>query len=309
MCPTRELANQVAGEIEVLGRQGHPLPPHLRRRRLHGADRGHRGGRTTSSWALRAASSTISARAVCSSTASGCWSSTRPTSCSRWASGPTCARSTSTSRRIGSPASSRRRSPRRCARCRASSSTTRSSSRCPRRQLTPQEIEHFFIVTTAQEKEKPRADHRARDPESAIIFCNTKDDVRYVTAYLQRRGFDADQISGDLTQTGARAGHGQHQGPGKLRFLVATDVAARGIDISDLTHVISFARPRHAGDLRAPHRAHRSGRQGGHGDLPGVGPRHRQLPLPPAGQQDQDRRAQTPHGGRRRPHAWASASG
>ena len=38
------------------------------------------------------------------------------------------------------------------------------------------------------------------DPESAIIFCNTKADVRYVTGYLQKRAFNVDQISGDLPQ-------------------------------------------------------------------------------------------------------------
>jgi ATP-dependent RNA helicase DeaD len=58
-------------------------------------------------------------------------------------------------------------------------------------QLAPQEIEHFFVVTTAQEKEANLARVlEYEDPESAIIFCNTKDDVRFVTAYLQRRGFD-----------------------------------------------------------------------------------------------------------------------
>jgi ATP-dependent RNA helicase DeaD len=68
-------------------------------------------------------------------------------------------------------------------------------------QETPQAIEHFFVVTTAQEKDATLARViEDEDPESAIIFCNTKDDVRFVTAYLQRRGFDADQISGDLTQ-------------------------------------------------------------------------------------------------------------
>ena len=80
------------------------------------------------------------------------------------------------------------------------------------------------------------------DPESAIIFCNTKDDVRYVTAFLQRRGFDADQISGDLTQAAREQAMARIKA-GKLRFLVATDVAARGIDISDLSHVIGYAAP------------------------------------------------------------------
>jgi ATP-dependent RNA helicase DeaD len=124
----------------------------------------------------------------------------------------------------------------------------------------PQEIEHFYVITTAQDKEMNLVrliEHE--DPESAIIFCNTKDDVRFVTAYLQRRGFDADQISGDLSQAARERAMGRIKA-GELRFLVATDVAARGIDISDLTHVIGYSAP------ESPevyvHRTGRTGRAG-----------------------------------------------
>jgi ATP-dependent RNA helicase DeaD len=110
-------------------------------------------------------------------------------------------------------------------------------------QIAPQEIEHFYVVTTAQEKDANLVRMlEFEEPESAIIFCNTKDDVRYVTAYLQRRGFDADQISGDLSQAAREEAMGKIKS-GRLRFLVATDVAARGIDISDLSHVIGYAAP------------------------------------------------------------------
>jgi ATP-dependent RNA helicase DeaD len=127
-------------------------------------------------------------------------------------------------------------------------------------QLAPQEIEHFFYLCTAQEKEKLLAQIiEFEDPESALIFCNTKADVRYLTTYLQRRGMDADQISGDLTQA-AREQAMQRIKAGELRFLVATDVAARGIDISDLSHVISYSTP------ESPevyvHRTGRTGRAG-----------------------------------------------
>ncbi len=110
-------------------------------------------------------------------------------------------------------------------------------------QVAPQEIEHFFVVTTAQEKDATLVRMlEYEDPESAIIFCNTKDDVRFVTSFLQRRGFDADQISGDLSQAAREQAMARIKA-GKLRFLVATDVAARGIDISDLTHVIGYSAP------------------------------------------------------------------
>jgi len=110
-------------------------------------------------------------------------------------------------------------------------------------QIAPAEIEHFFYLVSAQEKEHALVRVlEYEDPESAIVFCNTKDDVRYVTAFLQRRGFDADQISGDLAQAARERAMARIKA-GELRFLVATDVAARGIDISDLSHVISWAAP------------------------------------------------------------------
>jgi ATP-dependent RNA helicase DeaD len=110
-------------------------------------------------------------------------------------------------------------------------------------QLAPQEIEHSFYLCTAGQKEATLARVLEYEEfESAIVFCNTKDDVRFVTAYLQRRGFDADQISGDLTQAAREQAMARIKA-GELRFLVATDVAARGIDISDLSCVISYAAP------------------------------------------------------------------
>jgi len=126
--------------------------------------------------------------------------------------------------------------------------------------VSPQQIEHYYVVTTAQAKEANLARIiEDEDPESAIIFCNTKDDVRFVTSYLKRRGLDADQISGDLSQA-AREDAMRRMKSGSLRFLVATDVAARGIDISDLTHVISYSAP------QSPevyvHRTGRTGRAG-----------------------------------------------
>jgi ATP-dependent RNA helicase DeaD len=127
-------------------------------------------------------------------------------------------------------------------------------------QVSPQQIEHFYYVCPAAEKESLLARIiEYEDPESAIIFCNTRADVRFVTAYLQKRGVDADQISGDLAQAAREKAMGRIK-EGKLRFLVATDVAARGIDISDLTHVISYSTP------ESPevyvHRTGRTGRAG-----------------------------------------------
>jgi ATP-dependent RNA helicase DeaD len=127
-------------------------------------------------------------------------------------------------------------------------------------QIAPAEIEHYFYLVSAQEKERALVRLlEYEDPESAIIFCNTKDDVRYVTAFLQKRGFDADQISGDLAQAARERAMAKIKA-GEMRFLVATDVAARGIDISDLTCVIGYAAP--DSPETYVHRTGRTGRAG-----------------------------------------------
>jgi ATP-dependent RNA helicase DeaD len=127
-------------------------------------------------------------------------------------------------------------------------------------QVGPQEIEHFFYLVPAHEKEAALVRIlEYEDPESALIFCNTKDDVRYVSAYLQRCRFNADAISGDITQALRERAMARIKS-GELRFLVATDVAARGIDISDLSHVISYAAPQSPEGY--VHRTGRTGRAG-----------------------------------------------
>ena len=80
------------------------------------------------------------------------------------------------------------------------------------------------------------------NPDSAIIFANTKRDVEYLGAFLKNSGYDVDLISGDLSQA-AREKVMQKVRDGKCRFLVATDVAARGIDITDLSHVLMYDIP------------------------------------------------------------------
>jgi ATP-dependent RNA helicase DeaD len=94
------------------------------------------------------------------------------------------------------------------------------------------------------------------DPESAIVFCNTKMETERVAQELQQAGFDADWLNGDLPQS-EREQVMRRTREGKLRFLVATDVAARGIDISHLTHVINYSLP-----LASEQYVHRTGRTG-----------------------------------------------
>ncbi len=97
------------------------------------------------------------------------------------------------------------------------------------------------------------------EPESAIIFANTRDDTFMVTKFLRRHGLRADVINGDLPQK-ERERTLKSLREGKTDILVATDVAARGIDISDLSHVFNFTLPDSAEVYI--HRTGRTGRAG-----------------------------------------------
>ena len=100
------------------------------------------------------------------------------------------------------------------------------------------------------------------NPASAIIFCNTKALVHYISVVLQRFGYDADELSADRSQTD-REQILKRVRAGKLRFLVATDVAARGLDIPELSHVIQYEPPEDPESYI--HRAGRTGRAGATG--------------------------------------------
>ncbi|MGD8317142.1 MAG: DEAD/DEAH box helicase [Myxococcales bacterium] len=97
------------------------------------------------------------------------------------------------------------------------------------------------------------------DPESALIFCNTKAETEEVAAALQRAGFNAEWLTGDRPQREREEVLGRVRNE-ELRFLVATDVAARGIDVSHLTHVINFSLPENVEQY--VHRTGRTGRAG-----------------------------------------------
>ncbi|UZP66510.1 DEAD/DEAH box helicase [Desulfovibrio mangrovi] len=102
------------------------------------------------------------------------------------------------------------------------------------------------------------------NPASAIIFCNTKANVHFVTAVLQGFGYDVDELSADLSQS-KREKVLEKLREGKVRFLVATDVAARGIDIPQLSHVILYEPPEDRESYI--HRAGRTGRAGASGEV------------------------------------------
>jgi ATP-dependent RNA helicase DeaD len=121
------------------------------------------------------------------------------------------------------------------------------------------EVLHFIYLSRGDKLEALLRVLEVENPESAIIFCNTKAETERVAEALERQGFGAAWLNGDLPQ-GEREQVMQRTRQGQLRFLVATDVAARGIDISHLTHVINFDFPESA--ERYVHRTGRTGRAG-----------------------------------------------
>ena len=92
------------------------------------------------------------------------------------------------------------------------------------------------------------------NPTAAIIFANTRREVEYLATFLNNYGYNAAGISSDLTQK-AREKTMKRLRDGELRFLVATDVAARGIDVEDLSHVFQYDIPQDR-----EYYVHRSGR-------------------------------------------------
>ncbi|MFT6661063.1 DEAD/DEAH box helicase [Maricaulis maris] len=99
--------------------------------------------------------------------------------------------------------------------------------------------------------------------KNGIIFSNRKRDVDVVARSLQRHGFSAAPIHGDLDQSARTATLADFKA-GTLRFLVASDVAARGLDIPDVSHVFNYDMPHHADDY--VHRIGRTGRAGKSGE-------------------------------------------
>jgi len=102
------------------------------------------------------------------------------------------------------------------------------------------------------------------NPSSCFVFCNTKHQVHYLSQVLQNFGYNADELSADLTQ-GKREQILERLRRGEVKFLVATDVAARGIDIPDLSHVVLYEPPEDPESYI--HRAGRTGRAGAVGEV------------------------------------------
>ncbi|WP_424986066.1 DEAD/DEAH box helicase [Microbulbifer sp. S227A] len=138
-----------------------------------------------------------------------------------------------------------------------------------RQATTSENIEQSVVMFKGSRKDREASEKRKLlramiDAEgdkctNAIIFCNRKMDVDIVAKSLKKYGYDAAPIHGDLDQSQrTRTLDGFRDGT--LRILVASDVAARGLDVPSVSHVFNFDVPGHAEDY--VHRIGRTGRAG-----------------------------------------------
>jgi len=121
-------------------------------------------------------------------------------------------------------------------------------------------IDHQYFVTNAQHRYETLKRLIDFNPGIyGIIFTRTKADAQAITEKLTREGYDIDALHGDLTQAQRDKVMGQFRDK-TLQLLIATDVAARGIDVQGITHVINFELP---DDIEVyTHRSGRTGRAG-----------------------------------------------
>jgi ATP-dependent RNA helicase DeaD len=128
---------------------------------------------------------------------------------------------------------------------------------------TNKSIDHQYYLTSAQHRYETLKRIIDFNPGIyGIIFTRTKADAQEVAQRLTREGYDIDAIHGDLTQQQRDRVMGQFRDK-SLQLLIATDVAARGIDVKGITHVINFELP---DDVEVyTHRSGRTGRAGSEG--------------------------------------------
>jgi superfamily II DNA/RNA helicase len=120
-------------------------------------------------------------------------------------------------------------------------------------------VEHTFVSVTPDNKLDRLVEELERERGLAIVFVRTKRGADRLASKLVRREIDAVALHGDMTQ-GARERALKRFRAGKATTLVATDVAARGIDLQDITHVINFDPPED--EKGYVHRVGRTGRAG-----------------------------------------------
>ena len=124
-------------------------------------------------------------------------------------------------------------------------------------------ISQALIKVAAKDKRKALRDlMRAEDVQNALIFCNRKRDIGVLHRSLERDGFKAGALHGDMDQY-SRTDTLEKFKAGEFNLLVCSDVAARGLDVASMSHVFNYDVPTHADDYI--HRIGRTGRAGKQG--------------------------------------------
>src|SRR4029450_1942063 len=127
-------------------------------------------------------------------------------------------------------------------------------------QIYVKEVEHLYCLTPKLHKEATLYKLlEYENPASSMIFCNTKEETRLVYTFLAGKGLPAAMLSSDLPQRKREKVMAAFK-LGEIRHLATTDVASRGIDIEDLSHVFIFSTP--DSPEQYIHRAGRTGRVG-----------------------------------------------
>ena len=121
------------------------------------------------------------------------------------------------------------------------------------------EIEHRFVPVTGDTKVETLVEHIRASDGLTLVFVRTKRGAERLVHKLGRQGVDAAALHGNMTQNARERALARFE-RGKVRALVATDVAARGLDLDDITHVINFDPPEE--DKWYVHRTGRTGRAG-----------------------------------------------
>jgi superfamily II DNA/RNA helicase len=125
---------------------------------------------------------------------------------------------------------------------------------------TADTVAQHLIWTDAKSKRKVLRDIlRHESVKNAVVFCNRKRDISILVKSLTTHGFSVVALHGDMTQS-ARLEALQRFKDGEVPLMIASDVAARGLDIAGLSHVFNFDVPNHAEDY--VHRIGRTGRAG-----------------------------------------------
>jgi superfamily II DNA/RNA helicase len=119
--------------------------------------------------------------------------------------------------------------------------------------------QHLIWTDVKKKRQILRDILRYEAVKNAVIFCNRKRDIAELIKSLTRHGFSAVALHGDMTQS-ARLEALQRFKDGEVPLMIASDVAARGLDIAGLSHVFNFDVPSHAEDY--VHRIGRTGRAG-----------------------------------------------